>query len=440
MAGTIKCRRFGICVAPAASTSFCKDQRVDSDTIAWRVPQFRRLWAAGLFSTLGSEIGELALPVLALTTLGASAQELSWVRIATFAPYLVATLWLGVLVDRRRRRPLMVIADLGRATVLLSIAALAVGDVLDIPILVAGSLIVGTFGVLYTLADFSLLPLVVSERQLPDANAKVTATQSAVGVGGSGTGGLLVQLLTAPFAVVLNALGFIASALLINGASIDEPVPEPKDQESPVRAARLGMTALLRDKSLRALSVEATIWNLGNEVFTLAVTVVVVREFAGGPLLLGLVLMSGGIGAFLGSAISARLTHRFGYGRSLVGALLVGNTAPVVGALTLGTHTYPALAGLAAAYLLSGFGIGVANSQAVTVRQLLTAPELRGRLNAAYRLLSWGALAIGALVAGLVITGIGAPTAGILGACVMALATVPVAASPVRSMRALSSR
>ena len=413
---------------------------MDSDTNAWRVPQFRRLWAAGLFSTLGTEIGELALPVLALTTLGASAQELSWVRIATFAPYLVATMWLGVLVDRRRRRPLMVAADLGRATVLLAIAALAIGDVLNIPSLVVGSLVVGTFGVLYTLADFSLLPLVVSEEQLPDANAKVTATQSAVGVGGSGAGGLLVQLLTAPFAVVLNALGFVASALLISRADIQEPAPAPEHHESQLRAARLGITTLLRDKSLRALSMEATIWNLGNEVFTLAVTVVIVREFSSGPLLLGLVLMSGGIGAFLGSAISARLTRRFGYGRSLIGALVVGNTAPVVGAFTLGTHTHPALAGLAAAYLLSGFGIGVANSQAVTVRQLLTEPELRGRLNAAYRLLSWGALAIGALIAGLVITGIGAPSAGLVGALVMAIATIPVALSPVRKMHALGSR
>lgn len=406
-------------------------------TSAWRVPAFRRLWTAGLFSHLGAEIGEIALPVLTLVTLGATAQELSWVRIAMFAPFLLLTMWIGVLVDRRRRRPLMVVADVGRGVVLAAVAVLAITGALTVPMLVAATAVVGSMTVLYTMAEFSLMPHAVDETRLPDANAKVTATQSAVNVGGSGVGGALVQALTAPVAVAANAVGYLASALLISRTRVAEPQPE-RTGTTPWQEALAGLRRLGRDRSLRALSAEATIWNLGNEIFTLAVTVVLVGEH--GPLVLGIVLMAGGVGAFLGSGISARLTRRYGYGPSLVTALFAGNTAPVAGALLLGTSATWALVALGVAYFVSGFGVGVANSQAVTVRQLLTEPEIRGRVNAAYRFLSWGALAIGAAVAGVLITFAGAAWAGLLGAVLMALATLPVVFSPVRRMRQLSTR
>lgn len=361
-------------------------------------------------------------------------------RIATFAPYLVFTLWLGVVVDRRKRKPLMVFSDAGRGVVLVTIGILALTELLTVPLLLATATMLGILEVLFALADFSLLPTVVTERQLADANAKVTATQSAVNVGGSGAGGALIQAVTAPVAVLVNSFGFLFSALVIHWTRVDEPEPEQREGGSALRDAAQGVTLLLRDPSLRALAAEATLWNFGNEILTLAVTVALVEGSDRGPLLLGIVLMAGGVGAFLGSAISARLTARFGYGPSLVVALLVGNSAPIAGALTLRWDGLVSVALLAVAYLLSGVGIGVANSQATTVRQLLTSEHLRGRLNAAYRLLSWGALSVGALVAGVVITAFDPSGAGLAGAVVMALATAPVAFSPVRTMRTLGAR
>lgn len=405
-------------------------------TSAWSSRRFRRIWAAGAVSGLGAEIGELAVPVLALVTLGASAVELSLVRTALFLPYLLLTLWLGVVVDRHRRRPFLIAADLGRGLLLLGVGGLALAGRLSVPLLIAAAGLLGALTVLYLLAEFSFVPLVVEERQLIDANARVTATQSALGVAGAGAGGLLVQAVTAPVALLANAVGYLASGALIARVRVDEPAPA-RERRSAVREAREGVAVLLRHRVLRALMSEATLWNLGNEVFMIALAVLVLRTLDAGPAALGLVLMAGGAGAFAGSLLSRRLTQRFGYGRSLVVAMLIGNSAPLVAVLVSRAAPAVAVAVLTGGFLLSGVGIGIANSQAVSLRQLAVAAELRGRANAGYRLVSWGALSAGALTGGLLVTGLGPWSTAAVGTTAMALATAPVAASPVRRLRSI---
>lgn len=403
---------------------------------AWSSPDYRKVWGAGAVAGLGAEIGDLALPVLALVTLGASAQEMSWVRAAMYLPYLLLTLWLGVVVDRYRRRRMMIGAELVSALLLVSMAALALTGLLGIPMLVVFTFLIGSLAVLHSLADFSFLPHVVTAEQLPDANARVTATESAIDIGGSGLGGALVQAVTAPVALLINGIASVTSALLLWRVRTDEPAPDRQEANAVTQAGQ-GLAALWRNRSVRGLAVEATTWNLGNEVFMLAVTVAILTSRPDGPLALGLVLMAGGVGAFIGAAFSARLTARFGYGPSLIGALIVGNTAPLLGMLAARDTTLASLAVLAAAFLASGLGVGVANSQAVTVRQLAVDEVIRGRVNAAYRLLSWGALPVGALAAGLTVELAGLWLAGVIGAAVMALSSLAVILSPVRRMRDL---
>lgn len=234
---------------------------------------------------------------------------------------------------------------------------------------------------------------------------------------------------------------------------------------SAVREARAGMAVIARHRVLRALVGEATLWNLGNEVFMLALSLLVLRTLGLGPGILGLVLMAGGAGAFIGAALSRRLTARFGYGRSLIGSMLAGNAAPLVaiagtcalvaaaggvgavfGGGSAADAVARALAGpgltvvvvvLTLGMLVSGAGCGVANSQAVSLRQLAVTPDLRGRANAAYRLVSWGALSIGALAGGGLVVLAGEWVAALLGTALMAVATLPVLLSPVRRMRTI---
>lgn len=443
-------------------------------TSAWSVRQFRKVWAAGFCSELGAQVGELALPSLALITLGASAAEASWVRAALLAPFLLVTLWLGVIVDRRRRRPLMIAADLGRGLLLLAVCLLALLGWLTIPMLVAATFALGTLTVLFQLADFSYLPQIVGEHRLVDANAKVSAAQSAVGIAGSGVGGTLVQVLTAPVAVAVNALGYLSSALFLRGITAVEKPPAqraegPAEETTPlgktapseetaaatqgpgakpsaekptatsaVSEARAGLRVLGRNRVLLALMAEASVWNFGNEIFMLALSVQILGRVAAGPLVLGIIVTCGGVGAFAGSLLSARLTAQFGYGRSLVASMIAGNTAPLTGVLAAVAAPASAVVALCAAFTLSGVGIGVANSQSTAIRQIAVEAEIRGRVNAGYRLVSWGALAVGALLGGGLTTALGPWTAATIGALLMAVATVPVAFSPVRGMRELT--
>ena len=409
-------------------------------TSLWRSRDFRLVWGATGVGALGVEIAEIALPLLALVTLGASGPELAWVRAALFAPYLLLTLWLGVLADRVRRRRLLVAADLARAGLFLAAAGLAAAGWLPLPGLVVLAALLGTLGVATMLADFSFLPAVVGEDRLADANAAISASQSAIGIGGAGVGGALVQALTAPLALAVTALTHLASAVGIAAVRAQEPEPDAPATGA-AREALGGLATLVRHRVLRALAWEATAWNLGDEVLLLALAIALVHGRPDGALVLGGILAASAAGAFLGAAASGALVRRWGYGRSLIGALLLGNSAPLIGlAVWLPPGRPPTggdLVGLGAAFVASGLGLGVANAQAVTVRQLSIPAAERGRVNAAYRLLSWGALPLGALLGGALLAVLDARTAALVGAAIMAAATLPVLASPVRRMRGL---
>lgn len=404
----------------------------------WPSRSFRWLWAASATSLLGSEIGELALPLFALLTLDASAGELAIVRVAQFAPFLVLTLALGVLVDRMRRKRLLIAADLGRGLILTVIVCVALLRELPIWALVAAVFVIGAFTVLAQLADFSLLPAVVPYDRLTDANARLTSTQSAMSVAGSGVGGAIVQALTAPIALAVNAATYLLSTLFLTRVSASEPArPDHVDRISAWTEARAGLAFLRRNRVVRDLALEAATWNFANEILLLGLTLHVVEHYELGPAILGGMLMASGAGAVLGALLSGRATRRFGYGRSLTAALLVGNTAPLALTFTAAAPSVAALVVAGFALIASGFGIGLAGAQAVTVRQLATPAELRGRVNAAYRFLSWGMIAIGAIAAGFVATAWGPGISILVGGVGTTLATGWIITSPVRRFRGL---
>lgn len=185
----------------------------DNEGRAWVEPDFRRLWMATAVSRLGSEMGELALPLLAIITLSASAGELGILRTTQFLPFLVATLPFGVLVDRVPKRHLMIISDLGRFVLVALIPILVWLGITTIEWYYALVFVAGLFTVLYQLADFAYLPLLVSRSQIIDANGKLTATQSGNEIAGKGIGGMIVEWLTAPMAVLFGAMTYLISAL-----------------------------------------------------------------------------------------------------------------------------------------------------------------------------------------------------------------------------------
>jgi predicted MFS family arabinose efflux permease len=282
------------------------------------------------------------------------------------------------------------------------------------------------------LADFAFLPRVVRPEQLVDANGLLAASQSAAEISGKGIGGLIVQALSAPVAVLADALSYLASGINLLRLRVTEPVPAPHSDpaRSPWREARGGVRVVVRNRYVRPLLGEATTFNLFNEVFILGLLLYAVRDLDLNPAQLGLVFTAGGVGSFLGAWFGARVTGRFGYGRVLLATLILGNTAPVA-TLLPATTPAPALIVLGSSFLLIGIGTGIANVHAVSLRQTAIPDRLHGRVNAGYRLISWGAIPIGATAGGLLAAQLGGHAAMAVGALGIPLATLWVAVSPV---------
>ncbi|MCZ7434876.1 MFS transporter [Micromonospora sp. WMMC241] len=410
---------------------------------AWSNPNFRRLWRGSAASALGSEVAELALPLFALLTLSASAAQASTLRVVQFLPFLLATLPAGLLVDRLGpgRLRLMIGADLGRALLVLLIPVAAWTGTATVTGLYVVVFAVALLTVVFQVADFAVLPAIVDEGQLVDANGKLAAAQSAAEMGGRGVAGLLVQAISAPAALLGNALGYLASAVSlgrIRPAGTDrQPVAHrPPARRSALREAAQGVAVAVRHRYVRPLLGEAATFNLFNEVFVLGLLLWAVQQARLGPVAIGAIFTAGGVGSFVGAWFGARLTGRFGYGRVLLCTLAVGNGAPL-GAL-LANRAGPArLPLLCAAFVVMGVGIGIANVHAVSLRQTATPESLRGRVNAAYRLISWGCVPVGAALGGVVATQAGPFAAIAVGAVGVSLATLWVVFSRVPALTAI---
>jgi Na+/melibiose symporter-like transporter len=405
---------------------------------AWRVADFRRLWFGSSVSWFGSEMGELALPLLAIITLSASAAEVGLLRAAQFLPFLVATLPFGVLVDRRRRLPLMVGADLGRFVLIGSIPVLVWVGAAHMVLLYVIVFAAGLLTVLYQLADFAFLPRVVETAELLDANSKLSASQSAAETSGKGIGGLFVQAVSAPVAVLLDAVSYLVSAISLRRISVDESAFPPSSDKSTARHdIAEGLGVVFHNRYVRPLLGEATTFNFFNEIFILGLLLYTVRELDMSPALLGLIFTAGGVGTFVGAWYGTRVTRFLGYGRALVATMFLGNTAPV-GVLLVNGSGAASLPIFGTVFFLIGLGSGLANVHSVSLRQTAIPGELQGRVNAAYRLLSWGAVPLGAGLGGLLAAGLGGHTAMLIGAFGLPLATLWVAISSVPRLSTIS--
>ena len=402
---------------------------------AWSDRNFRRLWVGSSASWFGAEIGELAIPLLALITLSATPGEMGLLRTMQFLPFLLATLPLGVVVDRCRKRPLMIGADLGRFVLIGGIPVLIWVGAGHIELVYAFVFAAATLTVLYQLSDFAFLPRVVTSERLLDANGKLTATSSAAEIGGKGLGGLLVQALTAPFAVLFNAVGYLVSAFAISRIDVDERI-ERKADRSAWREVAEGLRIVARNKYLRPLLSESTNYNLFFELFFVGLMIFAVRDIGLSPALIGLAFTIGAVGTFLGAWFGARVAGRFGYGRVLLVTFLVGNSASVL--LVLLNDKGTAMLILGSVFFLMGLGTGIANVHATSLRQTVIPSALHGRVNAAYRMVSWGAVPIGASLGGLIATQFSAHTAMLVGALGIPLGTIWIAASAIPKVRSIA--
>ncbi|MEU6609832.1 MFS transporter [Streptomyces shenzhenensis] len=374
----------------------------------WRDRRFRRFWAGQSVSQFGDRITELALPLIAVGALHASAHQVAWLTALIWTPNLLAIV-LGAWVDHRiHKRRLMVLADLVRAAVLLSLPAAYLLGTVTLSQLYAVAVLSGAAGVLFNTAYPPFFVHLVPRSSYVDANSKLSASRSASYVAGPAIGGALVQALTAPVAIVVDALTFLASAVLVGRLSIDEPPAAHGPAALPLlRRAREGLMLVVRHPVLRAsLGCAATV-----NFFTFVAGSGLIVLFASRTLgltagVIGIAFGIGAIGSLLGAVIAPRISRRIGVGRSIVvGAVLF--PAPVAIAAAADGPLWARAGTLAAAEFLSGVGVMLFDVNLNSLQADVIPDGVRSRVAGAYSSINYGIRPVGALLGGFLATLIG---------------------------------
>src|SRR5918994_1835886 len=281
----------------------------------WRHRDFRNLWAAETISQFGSQIDDLALGLVAIIVLDASAFEVAVYGTLNFLPFILFTLPAGVWVDRLPRKPILVIGDLGRFVVLLTIPIAYVADVLTLWQLYAVAFVTGVFTVFFDVAYQSYLPSLVDRADIGEGNSKLEISRSTAQLGGPGLGGVLVELITAPYAVLVDAFSFLASAtLLLRIRKREEPLPAATGtgpKTSLWTELKEGLRFVLRNPNLRAQAGCTATSNLFFSVTFAIYLVFLVRELELSPAVIGVLFALGSVGSLLAAFTTTRISARF---------------------------------------------------------------------------------------------------------------------------------
>ncbi|MGP4092262.1 MFS transporter [Streptomyces sp. KR55] len=401
----------------------------------WRLRDFRILFAAGALSHLGSNVGYAAIPLLAVTTLGAGPGQAGALAALSTAAFLLIGLPAGAWVDRLPGRRVLVAADAARAVLFASIPVAWWLGVLSLPQLYAVVLLNGCATVFFDVGSQSVLPELVGRERLVPANAALVSLMAGANIAGRGAGGFLVQLFTAPLAILGGAVTYLASAVGLMGIGRRHtPSAASADRQRLRAEIAEGMRHVLSSRELRALALTATLANLGAQMINAILPVLFIRELHLPAGALGTYWAAGGLGILLGASLARRLAARLGHGRTLgLAGLWFAPAALAVALVGDGPWLWVAGAG----WLVAMTKTGIDNVLGVTLRQHLTPDPLLGRMNATFRFLLTGALAIGSALGGLVGQAAGVRMAVWAGVICLAGAFLPVFCSPVRMLREL---
>jgi MFS family permease len=409
----------------------------------FRHANFRKLWIGDTISQFGTQISQLAIPLVAILFLQASPFEVALLGVIEFLPFLLFTLLAGAWVDRLQRRPILIMGDAGRAIALTSIpVAYALGGLTIAQLYVVG-FAMGILTVFFDVAYQSYLPSLVERDQLVEGNAKLQTSESAAQILGPGFGGFLIGVLSAPVAVTVDAVSYLASAIFVFTIRGSEPPIPPREGPAGGRTERLrgfgreireGLVFVLGHPHLRMIAAATSSSNLFSNIATGIYLVYVVRVLGLDPLRIGLIFSLGSFGTLAGALLATRISARAGVGRTIVGSLALGGPAGLLIAIAPAGGSEPFLVGAAA---LSGFSSMVYNINQVSFRQAIAPERIQGRMNATMRFLVWGTVPIGTLIGGILATVFGLSLTIWISAILGFLPFLFVLFSPVRSLQTM---
>lgn len=370
---------------------------------------FRNFWTGQTISLFGDEITLLALPLLAVLELNAGAAEMGLLGAAAVAPNLLFSIHLGAWADRRRRRKaLMVAADLIRALLLLTIPAAALLGVLSLAQLYVVAFATGSLSVLFSVAYNVVFVRLVARDEYIDAGSLLNGSRAVSIVAGNGIAGLLVHWFSAPFALFLDASSYLASAFFVGRAEVRE-APTEADAPREGEGAVAGIRYLARTPAIRACLLAAATLNLFNFGFYALLVLYATETLGIGAGAIGLAFAVGGVGCMLGAASAGPLSRRFGLGPALIFGFVL-TPAPLLLVPLSGGMTHLSLALLIVAEFFNGIGVMLLDVGLGALWAAAVPDRLRARVSGAFLLVNYGVRPLGALAGGLLGTVIGLQT------------------------------
>jgi MFS family permease len=403
----------------------------------FRHRDFVKLWTAETISQFGTQVTLLALPIIAASTLNVTPFEFGLLGAIEFLPFILLSLPAGVWVDRLRRRPILIAGDLIRAASLVSIPIAFAVDGLTIWQLYIVGFVNGCATVFFDVAYQSYLPALVERDQIVEGNSKLQTSQSAAQITGPGIAGVVIGMVTAPFAILLDSLSFVVSALFMFAIRRHEPAPEPQVDDAGNRASMRteigeGLRYIITHPFLRSIAATTATSNLCSNIVYAILILYLVRQLKFSPEQIGIAFSLGSVGFLLGALTANRIAKWAGVGPTIVGsssafgpsALLLAIAPPDV-----------ALPFVVASVFLGGLGGAVYNINQISLRQAITPDRMQGRMNATMRFVVWGTIPVGAILGGFLGGVIGLHETIWVGAIGGLFVFLPVLFSPVRGIR-----
>ena len=403
----------------------------------WRDPDFLKLWTGQAVSQVGSWITLVGLPLAAVLVLGASPVQMGILSGVSAAAVLLFGLFAGAWADRLRRRPILISADLGRGVVLGTIPLAFALHRLTIGHLYLVGAASAILTVFFDVSYQSYLPSLVDRESLQEGNSKLALSKSIAEVAGPGLTAILVKALTAPIAILFDALSFLASAFSL--WLIRKPEPRPERGAAPHIGREIveGLQASWREPVLRTLALRTATSSLflgfGSSLYILFA----IRELRLSAALLSAIIAVGGASGLFGTLAAERLARRYGLGPTLIGAATLAGVAGLLPPLARGP--VPVCAAILGAAQLCDVAWPVYHINELSLRQAIAPSRLLGRVNSAMHLLFRGVLPVGALAGGLLAEAIGVRHAMLAGASGFLLSTLWLVFSPVRRLREIPS-
>ena len=400
----------------------------------WRHPDFLKLWTGQTISELGSRITREGLPLTAVLVLGAQPEQMGFLAATGAASVLLFGLLAGVWADRIKRRPIMITADLLRAALLATIPAAAFAHRLSMAQLYVVIALAGFCTVFFDVAYQSYLPSLVEREDLVDGNSKLAQSSAIAEIVGPGLTGVLVQLITAPIAILFDAISFLVSAVSVWLVRKPEAGGQLRNHRHLREETIAGLRFIFGHPLLRPLACFSA---CGFFCFGFMGTLYVlytIRDLRMPPAALGVVIAVGGVGAMLGATLAPWVARILGVGRTFIGTMVAVVISYTLIVLAHGPVPM-AMSFLVVQQLFGDMGFAIFNVNELSLRQTVAPADVLGRVNAAMQLLTRGIYPLGALAGGALAQNIGIRATLAVAVAGTALSIVWLLASPLRRLR-----